>query len=81
MCSYGFKLDNDSEVKKAKGTKKCTVKNHITFNDYVNILFNDNKLLRSHSHLKVTIIKYTHRKLIRLHWTILMIKEYNAVIK
>ena len=45
--TYEFKLDNDNEVKKAKGTKKCTVKNHITFIDYVNTLFNDNKLLKS----------------------------------
>ena len=45
--TYAFKLDNDNEVKKVKGTKKCTVKNHITFNDYVNTLFNDNKLLKS----------------------------------
>ena len=45
--TYAFKLDNDNEVKKAKGTKKCTVKNHITFNDYVNTLFNDTKLLKS----------------------------------
>ena len=44
---YAFKLDNDNEVKKANGTKKCTVKNHITLNDYVNTLFNDIKLLKS----------------------------------
>ena len=44
---YAFKLDNDNDVKKANGTKKCPVKNHITFNDYVNTLFNDIKLLKS----------------------------------
>ena len=45
--TYAFKLDNNIEVKKAKGAKKCTVKNHFTFNDYVNTLFNDTKLLKS----------------------------------
>ena len=45
--TYTFKLDNDNEVKKAKGTKKCIVTNHITFNDYVNTRFNDTKLLKS----------------------------------
>ena len=60
--TYAFKLDNDSEVKKPKGTRKCTVKNHITFNDYVNTLFNDNKLLTSQfisksDHHKI----YTHK--------------------
>ena len=45
--TYAFKLDNDNEVKKAKLTKKWIVKRHITFDDYVNTLCNDNKLLSS----------------------------------
>ena len=45
--TYVFKLDNGNEVKKAKGTTKCVVKRHITFDDYVNTLFKDSKLLKS----------------------------------
>ena len=45
--TYSYKLDSDDEVKKAKGTKKCVVKRHITFNNYDDILFNSNKLLRT----------------------------------
>ena len=46
--SYAFLIDffkdNDYEKrgiinKKAIGTKKCVIKNKITFNDYVNVLF------------------------------------------
>ena len=37
--TYAYRLDNDIEVKKAKGTKKCVLKRHITFDGYVNILF------------------------------------------
>ena len=37
-CAY--KLDSDHEEKKAKGTKKCVAKRQITFNNYVDILFN-----------------------------------------
>ena len=44
--TYAFKLDNGNEVKKAKGTKKCLVKNHISFSNYVDILFNSSKLLK-----------------------------------
>ena len=44
--TYAFKLDNGNEVKQAKGTKKLVVKRHITFDDYVNTLFNDDKLLK-----------------------------------
>ena len=48
---YGFN-DNDYEKrgiinKKAKGTKKCVIRNKITFNDYVNLLFSNTNLLRS----------------------------------
>ena len=32
-CPYS--LDDDTEMKKAKSTKKCTVKRDITFNNYV----------------------------------------------
>ena len=32
---------------KAKGTKKCVIKNKITFNHYVNALFNGVKVIRS----------------------------------
>ena len=28
--SYAFKLDMDNEARKAKGTKKCVVKRHVT---------------------------------------------------
>ena len=45
--TYAFKLDNGNEVKKANGTKKCVVKNHISFSNYVDILFNSSKLLKS----------------------------------
>ena len=38
--TYAYKLDNNDEVKKAKGTKKCVIKNQLTFNDYINVLFN-----------------------------------------
>ena len=54
--TYSFLIDgftdddygkNAIANKKAKGTKKCVVKRSITFNDYVNSLFNDEKVIRS----------------------------------
>ena len=54
--SYAFLIDNFTDYdyerydvinKKAKGTKKCVIKNKITFNDYVNVLFSGIRLLRS----------------------------------
>ena len=44
---YAFKLDDDTEKKKAKGTKKCIVKREIIFKNYVDALFNDEVIIRS----------------------------------
>ena len=45
--AYAFKLDDDSEKKKAKGTKKCIVKREIIFGNYADALFNDKVIIRS----------------------------------
>ena len=43
--TYAYKVDNDTEDKKAKGTKKCVIKRHIIFDNYVDTLFKTTKLL------------------------------------
>ena len=45
--AYAYKLDDDTEMKKAKGTKKCVVKREITFKKYADALFNDEVIIRS----------------------------------
>ena len=45
--AYAFKLDDDTEKKKAKGTEKCIVKREITFKNYVDALFNDKIIIKS----------------------------------
>ena len=40
-------MDDDTEKKKAKGTKKCIVKREITFKNYADALFNDEVIIRS----------------------------------
>ena len=37
--TYAYRLDNNDEVKKAKGTKKCVIQNELTFKDYFNVPF------------------------------------------
>ena len=39
--------DNDKIDKKAKGTKKCVIKNMIKFDDYKKCLLNDKVILKS----------------------------------
>ena len=44
---YAFKLDNDTEKKKAKGTKKCVIKRRLKFEDYCDSIFKKKNISRS----------------------------------
>ena len=55
--SYAFKLDDDTEMKKAKGTKKCIVKRELMFENYVDSLFNDEVIIRSQQRFR----SYNHK--------------------
>ena len=45
--AYSYRLDDDTENKKAKATKKCIVKRELTFKNYVDCLFNDEVIIKS----------------------------------
>ena len=45
--AYAYKLNDNTEMKKAKGTKKCIVKRGITYKNYADALFNDEVMIRS----------------------------------
>ena len=45
--TYAYKMDDDIEKKKAKGTKKCVIKRRLKFEDYTDSLFNNKTILRS----------------------------------
>ena len=45
--SYSYLMDDDSEVKKSKGTKKCIIKRKLMFENYKDCLLNDKILLKS----------------------------------
>ena len=42
---HAFKLDEDTEKKRAKGTKKCIVKKEITFKNYTDALLHDEVII------------------------------------
>ena len=50
--TYTYLMDDDSEKKKAKGTKKCIIKRRIKSEDYKDSLFNNNTILRSQLRFK-----------------------------
>ena len=45
-------MDDDSEVKKAKGTKKCIIKQETMFENYKDFLFNGEVILKSQERFK-----------------------------
>ena len=45
--AYAYKLDNDTEMKKAKGTKKCIVKRELASKNYKDCVFNNEVILKS----------------------------------
>ena len=45
--TYAYLMDDDSEHKKAKGTKKCVIKREIMPKNYKDCLFNDRTIVKS----------------------------------
>ena len=50
--TYSYLIDDDSEVKKPKGTKKCVINWGIMFENYTDCLFNDKIILKSQQKFK-----------------------------
>ena len=50
--AYSYRTDDLVELKTAKGTKECVIKNMLTFEDYKNCLFGNGKVLRSQQRFK-----------------------------
>ena len=51
--TYSYLMDDDSEAKKAKGTKKCVIKRRLKFNDYKDCLLNNEIILKSQQRFKI----------------------------
>ena len=45
--TYKYLINDNSEHKKSKGTKKCVIKRSLMFKNYKDCLFNDKTLLKS----------------------------------
>ena len=50
--AYSYKTEDNVELKKAKGTKKCIINQMLNFNDYKNYLFDNGNVLRSQQRFK-----------------------------
>ena len=50
--TYSYLMDDDSEHKKAKGTKKCVIKIRLMLENYTDCLFNDKTILKLQQRFK-----------------------------
>ena len=50
--TYAYLMDDDSDHKKAKGTKKCAIKRRLMFKNYRDCLFNNKIILKSQQRFK-----------------------------
>ena len=60
-------MDDDTEHKKAKGTKKGVIKRELMFKNYTDCLLNNKTILKSQQRFKVIVTIYIVNKSIRLH--------------
>ena len=50
--TYSYLMDDDSEVKKSKGTKKCVIKRELMFENYKDCLFYNKIILKLQQRFK-----------------------------
>ena len=50
--TWAYKMDDNSEQKKAKGTKKCVIKRELMFENHIDSLYNGTVILRSQQRFK-----------------------------
>ena len=50
--TWAYLMEDGSEHKKAKGTKKCVIKRRLMLENYTNSLFNDEIILQSQQRFK-----------------------------
>ena len=79
--AYAYKLDDDTENKKAKDTKKCIVKRELPFKNYKDSLFNDEVIIRSQQRFRIDHHKFCTEEVNKIALSSKMIKEYKHMIK
>ena len=60
--TYAYLMDDDSEKRKAKVTKKYVIKSGLMFKNYADCLFNDKTILKSQQRFKVIVTMYILNK-------------------
>ena len=77
--AYAYLMDDDSEHKNAKGTKKCVTKREPIFKNYKDALFNDKIILKSQQRFKSDYHNVFTEKSNKI--ALMMIRDYKHLIK
>ena len=79
--AYAYKLDDDTEKKKAKGTKECIIKRGLMFENYKDLLFNDKIILSSQQRFRSDHHRVYTEEVKKITLVVMMIKEYRHLIR
>ena len=79
--TYAHLMDDDSQKKKAKGTKTCVIKRILKFNDYEDCLLNNKIILQSQQSLKSDYDNVYTEQINKISLSIMMIRDWKLLIK
>ena len=74
---YAFIADNDTEIKRVKGTKKCVIKHMLTFENYKESVLKNKTILRSQLTFKSDGHNVYTKEINNTQYAIMMIKITN----
>ena len=79
--AYSYLMDDNSEVKKSKGTRKCVINRRLMFENYRDSLFNNKTILKSQQRFKSDHHKVYTEEVNQIALSSIMIKEYKHLIR
>ena len=79
--TYSYLMGDDSEVKKAKGTKKYVIKRQLMFENHKDCLFNDEVKLKSQQIFKSDHHKVYTEKVNKMALSSMIIRDYKHLIR
>ena len=79
--TYSYLMDDNSEVKKSKGTRKCVINRRLMFENYRDSLFSNKTILKSQQRFKSDHHKVYTEEVNQIALSSIMIKEYKHLIR
>ena len=78
--TYSYLMDDNSEIKKSKGTKKCVIKQKLMFENYKDCLLNDKIILKSQQRFKSDHYNIYIEEINKIALVVMMIRDYKHLI-